>query len=174
LLLFVNNLIYSSTSQFPKRTAAPVVIYTGLNIGMVLFFAYHLYRLVKIHRDHLIPLHHGSMDGIHRHGNDSRKHIELADVKSRKHTNIDPPSTSHSEGTPLTPTGGNNAINQGGYMPVTTSPPPETSVEHSSHSLPVISEHDSVDNSSPNNSQHPLVFTENPLANHEASPNPGD
>jgi len=160
LLLFVNNLIYSSSGQFPIHTASPAVIYIGLNVGMIVFYCYHLYRIVKLHRtDALIPVQTAGNDSHHRP--DGRKHLELVEIKARKHTNIDPPSTSHGE----------TATNNNGYQPVTTSPPPETSVEHSNHSLPIISENDSGDMPSPNttNSHPPLVFTENPLVDNSGT-----
>jgi len=169
LLLFTNNLVYASTSQFPIRTATPVTIYIGLNVGMVIFFSYHLYRLFKFHRGE-IPIHHGgsvSMDSTHRPADQRHKHLELADLKQRKHTNIDPPSTSHSREVPVN--GGHH-----GYAPVATnSPQPELSVEHSDRSLPIISEHDhhehSQNHGTNNNTSHnTLVFNENPLADNNS------
>jgi len=167
LLLFCNNLIYSSTSQFPVRTATPVTVYCGLNIGMVIFFGFNLYRLFKFHRGEMLPVHHGGSVSMDSHGRpDQRKHLELADLKQRKHTNIDPPSTSHSREVPVN--GGHH-----GYAPVSTnSPQPELSVERSDRSLPIISEHDHHNESSTNGSDkhqiNPLVFTENPLADNNS------
>jgi len=166
LLLFTNNLIFSSTAQFPNRTATPVTIYIGLNVGMVIFFSYHLYRLFKHHRGDMLPVHHGGSLSMESsvHNPNQRKHLELADLKTRKHTNIDPPSTSHSREVPVN--GGHH-----GYAPVSTnSPQPELSVEHSDRSLPIISEHEHHDNSSPNNGvTNTLVFNENPLAESAAT-----
>jgi hypothetical protein len=176
LLLFVNNLIYSSGDQFPGRSASPAVIYVGLNLGMIGFYCYHLYRIVKIHRTdlRLMRTNSGVVDPHHR-GVDVRKHIELGELKSRKHTNIDPPSSSHGE-TPTHSGKGGGASHV--YVPVTTNPPASATDtgETSSHSpLPIISEHESNDfginqkktidgGSSGGGSSGGLVFTENPLA----------
>lgn len=164
LLLFVNNLIYSSNNQFPGRSASPAVIYVGLNVGMILFYGYHLFRIVKLHRNdvHLVRANSNVGDSHHnpQHTPGVRKHIEMGDIKARKHTNIDPPS-SHGVGTPTAH----------GYAPVAVSPPgaQESAAEASTHSpLPIISENETSDfpATSPTkpSSSGPLVFTENPLA----------
>jgi hypothetical protein len=173
LLLFVNNLIYVATPQFPFRSASPAVIYVGLNVGMILFYCYHLYRIVKLHRSdvHLVRANSNVGDSHHAGATinmGGRKHIEMGDMKARKHTNIDPPSThgltidNSSAGTPTAH----------GYTPVAISPPAatESATEASTHSpLPIISENETSD--FPATSPQPkagvngaLVFTENPLA----------
>jgi len=164
LLLFVNNLIYSSQNQFPGRSASPAVIYVGLNVGMILFYCYHLYRIVKLHRNDVHLVRANSNVGDSHHGPSVRKHIEMGDIKARKHTNIDPPSSHHvnidnsSAGTPT----------NHGYAPVAVSPPTatESATEASTHSpLPIISENETSDfPASPNKTNGALVFTENPLA----------
>jgi hypothetical protein len=178
LLLFVNNLIYSSTGQFPGRSASPATIYLGLNSGMIIFYIYHLYRIMKLHRsDHtLARMGRANSGAIDPHQGAAiggrHKHLELTDIKTRKHTNIDPPSTS----------GGDN---HGVYVPVSTQSPPTAAdgVENSTHSpLPIISETEThefpnttkngtnqtttntISSSSTTTASSGLVFTSNPLA----------
>jgi len=161
LLLFVNNLIYSSDNQFPGRSASPAVIYVGLNVGMILFYCYHLFRIVKLHRNdvHLVRANSNVGESTH-HGATVRKHIELGDIKNRKHTNIDPPSTHNdtSSGTTVPHV----------YVSVAISPPSAAAdaAEASSHSpLPIIAENETSDFAiSPKATTGALVFTENPLA----------
>jgi len=160
LLLFVNNLIYSSNNQFPGRSASPAVIYIGLNVGMILFYGYHLFRIVKLHRNDVHLVRANSNVGDSHHAPTVRKHIELGEIKSRKHTNIDPPSTHHADtsgGTPMAHV----------YVPVAVSPPAsaESAVEASTHSpLPIISENETSDFAASPHKTSALVFTENPLA----------
>jgi len=180
ILLFVNNLIYSSTQQFSERTASPAVIYICLNFGMIAFYSYHVYRILQFRRDefNLQRLKRAGSGSIESrevsdpskkrsiHAGSSASGVELADIKlHRKHTNIDPPSTQK-----------NN--HHGDYTPVSTTPDQsahgvfeiETSKSQILQPLPVISEHDGSHNSgsvSPDadpNNQSKLVFTENPLA----------
>jgi len=142
--LFVNNLIYSSQTQFPIRTASPAVIYIGLNVGMVLFYSYHVWKIFQMHRGDMQLRRAGS--GPIQIRTEPRQHLELMELKQRKHTNIDPPSTS---------------LETQVYTPVPRSPPP-AEVESTSHTaaLPIISEHEGSDGVAVTK----LVFTENPLA----------
>jgi len=164
LLLFVNNLIYSSTAQFPVRSSSPAVIYVGLNAGMIIFYAYHLYRIIKIHRagdplNRMTRANSGALTDPHNPQLPGRhKHLELTEIKARKHTNIDPPSTS------------GVGDNHGVYIPVNTSPATAADgVENSTHSpLPIISETETHEFPTSTKSQtmttSGLVFTSNPLA----------
>jgi len=141
LLLFVNNLIYSSQTQFPNRTASPAVIYCGLNLGMVFFYGYHIWRIFQLHRGDA-QLVRANSGPVHR--SEPRHHLELLEIK-RKQTNIDPPSTT---------------LETQAYTPIPRSPPAEMDSSHTASGLPIISEHEGSDGVAVTK----LVFTENPLA----------
>jgi len=142
LLLFVNNVIYTAQTQFPTRTASPAVIYCALNLGMLLFYGYHIWKIFQLHRGDL-QLIRANSGPVHR--SEPRHHLELLEIK-RKQTNIDPPSTTLETQT---------------YTAVPRSPPAELdNTTHTVSGLPIISEHEGSEGVAVTK----LVFTENPLA----------
>jgi hypothetical protein len=162
ILLFMNNLIYSSSDQFPNRSASPAIIYVALNLGMIVFFGYHLYRIFVLTRSGGGRTRSLSAPEPHQHTGERSKHIEMiSDIKSRKQTNIDPPSASQYTGN----TGGEIPLETSSHVYVPVHSPSQASAvdDTSRHSpLPIVSE--GAESPPAKTSTTSMVFTDNPLA----------